>query len=160
MRRSALVASVVLTCATVVSSVGAAAANASAAQVPATAAAWCSSAQTIQISSLTFQPPAVRPGQISAATASVVNCTAQTQQASVQWYGHFVSSTGTTIPAGCPALDPVGFPLTLAPFSSASSSLRYLVPSSCTANGLVVTVSVIQQGKVVAQRSAELIIEQ
>lgn len=158
MRRSALAASVVLACATVVSGVGAA--TASAAQAPATAGALCSTTQTLQISSLTFQPPAVHPGQISTATASVRNCTAQTQQATVQWYGRFISSSGTTFPPGCPALDPVGFPVTLAPFGSASSSLGYLVPASCTANGLVVTVSVIQQGKVVAQRSAELIIEQ
>jgi hypothetical protein len=158
MRRSALAASVVLTCAAVVSSLGAA--SASAAQAPATAGAACSTAQTIQISNLSFQPPAVHPGQFSTATATAVNCTAHTQQAVVQWYGRFIGATGTTFPAGCPVLDPVSFSLTLAPFATASSSLGYSVPASCTANGLVVTVTVAQQGKVVAQRSAELIIEQ
>lgn len=157
MRRSALAASVLLACATAVSGVGAA--TASAAQAPATAGALCSTTQTIQISSLAFQPPAVYPGQVSTATATVTNCTAQVQQASVQWYGRFISSTGTTFPPGCPALDPVAFGVTLSPFGSASSSLGYLVPASCTANGLVVTVSVFQQGKVVAQRSTELVIE-
>lgn len=158
MRRSARVASVVLTCAAAAS--GLAATSASAAQAPATTGAVCSTTQTIQLAGLIFQPPSVHPGQVSTATATAVNCTAQTQQASVQWYGRFIGATGTPFPAGCPALDPVGFPLTLAPFSSASASLGYLVPSSCTADGLVVTVSVIQQGKVVAQRSAELFIVQ
>ena len=125
-----------------------------------TAGTLCSTTQTIQITGLAFQPSAVHPGQTSTATAKLANCTAQTQQASVQWYGRFVSASGTTFPPGCPALDPVAFSVTLAPFGSASSSLGYLVPASCTANGLVVTVSVIQQGKVVAQRSAELIIQQ
>lgn len=156
MRKSALAASVLLTCATVVSSVGAA----SAAQTPATAGTPCSTTTPIQIAALGFQPPSVHPGQTSTATAAVVNCTAQTQQASAQWMGRFVSASGTGFPAGCPVIDPILLPLTLAPFSSASSSVGYLVPASCTANELVVTVEILQQGKIVAQRSADLVIVQ
>lgn len=158
MRRSALAASVVLTCATVVSSVGAGAA--SAAQSPATAGTPCSSTQPILISSLTFQPPAVHPGSSSTATANVVNCTAQTQQASAQWMGRFVSASGTGFPAGCPVIDPLLLPVNLPPHGSATSSVGYLVPSGCTANALIVTVEILQQGKVITQRSATLIIEQ
>ena len=99
-------------------------------------------------------------GQASTATAAVVNCTAQVQQASAQWMGRFVNATGTGFPAGCPVIDPLMLPLTLPPFSSASSSIGYSVPASCTANELVVTGEILQQGKVVAQRSADLIIEQ
>jgi hypothetical protein len=157
MRRSTLAASVVLACAAAATSAGGAA---FAAQAPAAAGTPCSTTQTIQISSLIFQPPAVHPGQTSTATATAVNCTAQTQQASVQWWGHFVSATGTGIPPGCPAVDPLLLPLTLAPFGSATSSVGYYVPPSCTANAFIVTVEVLQNGKIVAQRNATLIIEQ
>ena len=154
MRRSALAASVVLTCATVVSSFGAGAA--SAAQAPATAGTPCTSAQTIQISSLIFSPPAVHAGGSSTASANVVNCTAVAQKASAQWMGRFVSASGTGFPAGCPVIDPLILPVNLPPYGSATSSVGYTVPSSCTANELVVTVEILQQGKIVAQAASQL----
>lgn len=157
MRRSTLAASVVLTCAAAVSSVGGAA---SAAQSPAAAGTPCSTTQTLDISALAFQPPAVHPGQSSTATATVVNCTAQTQQGATEWFGRYVSATGTGFPAGCPVIDPLWLPFTLAPHAAASTSVGYYVPAGCTANGLIVTVEVLQNGNVVAKRSATLIIEQ
>lgn len=157
MRRSTLAASVVLTCAAAVSSV---AGTASAAQTPATAGRLCSTTSTIDLAALGFNPSAVHPGGTSVATATVVNCTGQTQSAAAQWMGRFVSSTGTGFPPGCPVIDPLWLPFTLAPHAVANSSVGYMVPAGCTANGLIVTVEIIQNGKIIAQRSATLVIEQ
>jgi hypothetical protein len=154
-RKSTRAASVVLACAAAVSAtVGVA----SAAQTPATPGVLCSTASTLEIAGLAFQPPAVAPGQTSTATAAIANCTNQAQQGTAQWVGRFVSASGTGLPAGCPVIDPIAFPVNVPAHGSVSSSVGYLVPSSCTATGLIVTVQVSQQGKVVAQRSAELTI--
>lgn len=155
-RKSLLAASLVLTCAAAVSAVGGAA---QAAQAPAAAPAACSSsAQTIDLAALTWQPPAVFPGQSSVATATAINCTTVTQTASAEWLGRFVGP-GTGLPAGCPVIDPLITSLTLPPGASATSSVGYLVPGGCSATGLIVTVKILQNGVVVSSRSAELIIK-
>lgn len=152
MRRFIRTVSVVLACLASSLAVGAAA---SAAQAPASAAAVCSSSQTIQIVGLQFQPPSVAPGGTSQATASLLNCTAQQQKASAQWLGRWVDSSGT-LPPGCPVIDPLVLGVNLAPHSLVSATVGYLVPGSCTATALVVTVEVLQNGAIVAQRSARL----
>lgn len=152
MRRFIRAVSVVLACAAPSLAVGA---TASAAQAPASAAAVCSSSQTIQIVDLQFQPPAVAPGGTSDATVTLLNCTAQQQQASVEWLGRWVSAGGG-FPPGCPAIDPLLLAVDLAPHALASATVGYLVPGTCTATALVVTVKVLQNGAVVAQRSAAL----
>lgn len=131
--------------------------TASAAQASASAAApaACATTQTIQISSLFFQPPSVAPGGTSEATATLLNCTAVTQKAATQWVGRFVNASGS-FPPGCPVIDPIQIPVTLAPRSAASATVGYLVPGSCTATALIVTVEVLQNGTVVDQRSAQL----
>jgi hypothetical protein len=153
-RRSVRTASVLLACAAAVSAAGT---TAAVAQTPARGTA-CSTSQTIQITSLSFQPPAVYPGQSSKATVTVLNCTNQTQQANAQWMGRWIGSS-PGIPAGCPVIDPLLLPVNLAPHAQGSGSVGYLVPGSCTASALVVTVEIIQNGTVVAQRSAQLVIK-
>jgi hypothetical protein len=144
-----------VTVACLASSLAISTAAAGAAQAPAAAPAACATSQTIQITSLAFQPPAVAPGGTSQATASLLNCTAQQQKASAEWLGSWVSATGA-FPPGCPAIDPLLLGVTLAPHAQATSTVGYLVPSSCTAAALVVTVKIIQNGTVIAQRSATL----
>lgn len=133
-------------------------ATATAAQVP-VMSGTCASSQIIQIEALVFQPPAVAPGQLSQATMSAVNCTAQSQQAGVEWLGRFVGST-PGIPPGCPAIDPLYLPLNFPSDGRLTSSVGYLVTRPCTASALVVTAKILQNGTTVAQRSAQLTIEQ
>ena len=153
-RRSVRTASVVLACAAAISAAGT---TAAVAQTPARGTA-CSTSQPLQITGLSFQPPAVFPGQTSTATVTVLNCTGQSQKAGAQWMGRWVG-TSPGLPAGCPVIDPVILQMSFAPHAQSSSSLGYLVPGSCTASALVVTVEVIQNGTVVAERSAQLVIE-
>ncbi|HEV3172096.1 MAG TPA: hypothetical protein VGZ32_17225 [Actinocrinis sp.] len=153
-RRSVRTASVVLACAAAMSAAGTTTAMA---QTPARGTA-CTTSQTIRITGLSFQPPAVYPGQSSEATATVLNCTGQQQQAGAQWMGRWIGSS-PGIPAGCPVIDPVILQVNLAPHAQGSSSIGYLVPSSCTASALVVTVEIIQNGAIIAERSATLVIK-
>ena len=112
------------------------------------------SAQPIQITGLVFQPPVVAAGQTSQAVLSAVNCTDVAQQASAEWLGRFVGSA--PIPPGCPVIDPLLQSLNFPPHGQLTSSVGYLVPFSCTATALVVTVEILQNGKVVTQASATL----
>ncbi|MEU4333136.1 cellulose-binding domain-containing protein [Micromonospora lupini] len=97
---------------------------------------------TVQIQSLTFNPPRVVPGQAVTATAVGQNCTAQQQQFSTAIYARFVGST-PGIPTGCPALDPLpGWTVTVDPGATFSWHEGYFVRSGCTATGLEVTARV------------------
>ncbi|MEV4821708.1 cellulose-binding domain-containing protein [Micromonospora sp. NPDC049274] len=97
-------------------------------------------AGTVQIQSLTFNPPRVVAGQVVRATAVGQNCTAQQQQVSTAIYGRFVGST-PGIPTGCPALPSLpGWTVTVDPGATFSWQEGYHVPSGCTATGLQVTV--------------------
>lgn len=101
-----------------------------------------SCAATVQITSLTFDPPQVTPGHSSVATAVVRNCTARPQTFSVMTIARFLGST-IGIPPGCPALDPLPPKLvTLAGGAMWSGATGYPVPSGCTATALAVTVRV------------------
>ena len=131
------------------------AAAATAPTAPAPAPAACTSAQIIKITQLAFHPPAVAPGQIATAVLSAVNCTNQTQQTSATWSGRFLGAS-TGIPAGCPAIDPLALPMNFAPHAQLTGSVGYLVPASCTATDLQVTVLIYKQGVLLAQRSADL----
>lgn len=153
-RRTVRTVSVALACAAAISAAGT---TAAVAQTPARGAA-CSTSQPLQITGLSFQPPAVYPGQSSKATVTVQNCTGVSQQAGAQWMGRWIGSS-PGIPAGCPVIDPVTLQMNFPPFAQVSGSLGYLVPASCTASALVVTVEIIQNGTVIAQRSAQLTIE-
>ncbi|MGC4768465.1 cellulose binding domain-containing protein [Micromonospora sp. DT44] len=99
-------------------------------------------AGTVQLQSLTFNPPRVVPGQAVHATAVGQNCTAQQRQFSTTIYARFVGST-PGIPTGCPALDPLpGWAVTVDPGATFSWSEGYSVRSGCTATGLEVTARV------------------
>jgi len=143
---------VALGCASVVASATASAAPAPSA--PAVTSTCAVSSQPIQITGLAFQPPVVAAGQTSQATLSAVNCTDVAQQASAEWLGRFIGSA--PVPPGCPVIDPILLPLNFPPHGQLTSSVGYLVPFSCTATALVVTVEILQNGKVVTQASATL----
>lgn len=157
MRRSTRTASVILACTAAFAAVGGAT---TAAQASAAASPLCSTgSQTLQIANLAFQPPAIFPGQSSVLTGTIINCSNVSQTAGVEWLAHFVGFT-TGQPAGCPVIDPLLESVTLAPGSVATGNVAYTVPGGCTAPELMATVEILQGGKIVAQRSAELAIEQ
>ncbi|MCU7728931.1 cellulose-binding domain-containing protein [Actinoplanes sp. KI2] len=114
-------------------------------------------ASTIQIDSLTFDPPQVAPGQGSTATVVVHNCTAQPQTFSVMTIARFLGAT-SGIPAGCPVIDPLPpRQVTLAGDGSWSGSTGYSVFSGCTATTLEVSVSVTDPaGTSLARATADL----
>lgn len=155
MRRSTRTASVVLACTAAFSAVGGAA---GAAQAATTTTAVCSSSQTLDIANMAFQPPTIPPGGSSVLTTTVVNCSSLPQTAAVEWLGHYVFAS--SIPAGCPVIDPLLGSLNLPPGGVAIANVAYNVPGGCNAIGLVVTAEILQGGQVVAQRSAQLGIEQ
>jgi hypothetical protein len=107
----------------------------------ASAAATATCTNGVQIDSFTFTPPSVPAGQLSTATLVVESCTGASQPDSTMWYGRFMSS-GTGIPAGCPVFDPLILPTNIPASGTASSSLGFLVPTSCTATSLQVTATV------------------
>jgi hypothetical protein len=112
----------------------------------------------IQITRLAWSPPQVSPGQMSTATVMARNCTGQAQQTSVIWFEHFIGS-GTGIPPGCPAIDPLPpQPANFAPFGRFTTSSGTLVPPSCTATKLEVTFNFDRSGVVIAQKTADLLI--
>jgi hypothetical protein len=117
----------------------AAAGGTAAAAAPAQA---CAVSTVIEITSFAFSPPAVTPGNSSTATLTALNCTDQTQQTSETWSGRFTGPSSSGIPAGCPAIDPIAFGVTFPPDGTASRSVGYLVPASCTASELVVTADI------------------
>ncbi|MEV1107075.1 cellulose-binding domain-containing protein [Micromonospora sp. NPDC049751] len=99
-------------------------------------------AGTVQLQSLTFDPPRGAPGQAITATALGQNCTAQQKQFSTVIYARFVGST-PGLPTGCRALDPLpGRAVTVDPGATFSWSMGYLVSPGCTATGLEVTARV------------------
>ena len=139
--------------------VSAGSAEIAAAATAPTSPAVCTSAQIIQITQLAFHPPTVTPGQSSSALLSAANCTNQTQQTSVIWSGRFLG-TSTGIPPGCPVIDPIALSMSFAPYAQLTASVGYLVPASCTATDLRVTVQIYKQGALLTQRSADLTIIQ
>jgi hypothetical protein len=138
----------------------AAAATATAGAAP----AFPSCTGIIKITQLAFTPPAVSPGQLATANLVARNCTAQSQSASVIWLEQFTGPSGPAggIPPGCPAIDPLPpQPVTFAPFGRYTAASQTLVPPSCTATGLQLTVRFYApNGTTLAQRTATLTITQ
>jgi Cellulose binding domain len=118
-------------------------------------AATCTS--PVQITSLTFNPAQVAPGQSGTATITVQNCSDQSQTVSVLTYARFVGTT-SGIPAGCVAIDPLPPPhVTLAPGGTWSTSPSYPVFTGCAATALEVTARVSDSsGAVLDTRTADL----
>jgi hypothetical protein len=95
---------------------------------------------------LDFSPAAVAPGQLSTATLVLQNCTGQAVTGSTTWASRLTWS-GPGLPPGCPALDPVGFPYSIAPGATATVTLRLGDPvASCPADDLLLTVNVYETG--------------
>jgi len=117
----------------------------------------CVTSSPITIESFAFHPAAVPPGASSTATLTALNCTNQTLATSEIWSGRFTGPS-TGIPVGCPAIDPIALPVTFPPDGSVATNITYLVPPSCTASQLVVTVDIDAAGKVLAQGTAVLTI--
>lgn len=117
--------------------------------------AACATSSVIEIESFGFNPPAVPPGKSSTATLIAVNCTDQPQQVTEIWSGHFAGPSGG-IPSGCPVIDPLSFSAVFAPNSTITNSVGYLVPLSCAATELVVTVDIYGNSSLLTQGTAVL----
>ena len=152
LRRSLLVAALALAPAALAA---APVAVAAAGGPPSRASASCSG--EIQVTRLAFTPPAVPPGQTGTANLAARNCTGTGQQTTAVWLGRFVGPSGG-IPPGCPAIDPLPQSASFAPHGAFRSSVGYLVPPTCTASKLQITVEFEQDGTVLAQRTADLAI--
>jgi cellulase/cellobiase CelA1 len=99
-----------------------------------------------RVDQLDFSPVAVAPGQLSTATLVLQNCTGQVVTGSTTWVPRLTWS-GSGLPPGCPAMDPVGFPYSIAPGATSVVTLRLGDPvASCPANGLLLTVNVYETG--------------
>ncbi len=98
------------------------------------------------ITGLAFSPAQVQPGQTATASLAARNCTGQAQQATAQWYGRYLGPGGTTLPAGCPVIDPVAIAASAAPHGTYRGSLGYLVLPGCTAAELQLTVTLTGPG--------------
>lgn len=118
---------------------GLAAAIGSGTAVAATPTQACAVSTVIEITHFAFNPPAVVAGGSSTATLTAQNCTDKAQEATAILSGRFVGLSTGTIPPGCPVIDPIAFSVDFSPFGSASTSVGYSVPKSCTATDLVLT---------------------
>jgi cellulase/cellobiase CelA1 len=114
---------------------------------------------TVQITSMVFSPPAVTAGQGSTVTLTTQNCTSQTQTTSETWFGQFLGS-GTGIPAGCPAIDPIALPATYAPNETRTRAFTFSTFASCTATMLRATVRITSSadGSLLATQTADLLL--
>jgi hypothetical protein len=118
------------------------------------AQAACTGTGAAEIVSLTFNPPAIAPGDTVQATVTAQNCTAAAETAGVQWYGRF-TGPGGGIPAGCIAMDPLITPLTLPAGGTNSATLTFRTFASCAATGLEVNVQIrAESGTVADTRTA------
>ena len=106
----------------------------------------CSAGTGFAVDRLDFSPVAVLAGQLSTATLVLQNCTGQAVTGSTTWVSRLTWS-GPGLPPGCPVLDPVGFPYSIAPGATATVTLQLGDPvASCLATGLLLTVNVYETG--------------
>lgn len=100
----------------------------------------CSSSSTpIVIDSLTFNPPSVPAGGTSTLTLTLTNCTNAAVQGQTIWFGKY-TGPGTGIPPGCPVIDPIDFPYSVAAGATYTTSQQEGdVLSGCQATGLQAT---------------------
>lgn len=124
-------------------------------------AAVCASTVVIAVNSFDFSPTQVTPGQSSTANLVTTNCTATTQKTQQTWTGQYVSATGTALPSGCPAIDPLPRTVTYTANQELLNSTSYLILAGCTANALKVTVKITSStGALLNQATATLLIQQ
>jgi hypothetical protein len=125
----------------------------------ATATTGCSG--DISIGQFAFSPPSIPAGQTSTLSLAAQNCTNQTLQGQIIWFGQF-TWPGTGIPPGCPAIDPADLPYTLAPGALyATTGQDGGAISGCLATGLQVTVEfTVSNVGTVAEATTDLTIVQ
>ncbi len=111
---------------------------------------------TVQITSMTFDPPTVVAGQSSAETLKVQNCTNQQQVVNVQFYARFLGSSTGSIPPGCIVYDPFVRQLTIPASANASTGVGYSTFAGCTATGLQATATISLGGTTLASQDATL----
>jgi len=114
----------------------------------------------IAISQFSFSPPAVQGTQTSTLTLVVQNCGSTAVQGESIVVPKF-TGTGSGLPPGCPVLDPLAFPFSLAPGGSATSTQGMGNPiASCQATGMAATANVSLNGVTgtVATATANLVI--
>jgi hypothetical protein len=112
----------------------------------------------IDIEQFAFNPPSVPVGQPSTLNLVAQNCTSQTLRGETIWYGRF-TWPGGGLPPGCPVIDPIAVPYSMAPGVLYTTSREYEDPiAGCEATGLQVTVEFSAEGYtgVVAQATATL----
>ncbi len=105
-------------------------------------------------------PPSVPAGQLSTLTVVIQNCTGQTVQGGVIWYGTY-TAPGQQNAQGGPVLDPVGESYTIAP--QGSYTLRVQAGDTfpgCQATGLHMTADFSVNGVsgLAARATADLVI--
>lgn len=121
----------------------------------------CTTAVPIELNGFAFAPPEVTPGNSATADLITTNCTASTLATDEQWTGQWLSPTGTGLPAGCPAIDPLLRPVTYTPGQELAENTTYLVPTGCQAAELAVTVQIFDStGTTVLTATTDLKIEQ
>ncbi|MFL6117306.1 MAG: cellulose binding domain-containing protein [Catenulispora sp.] len=99
-----------------------------------------------QVDALDFAPVAVPPGRLSTATLILQNCTGQVVTGSTTWAPRLTWS-GPDSPPGCPALDPVTLPYSVAPGAAAAVTLGLGDPvAGCPATALDLAVNVYETG--------------
>lgn len=118
-------------------------------------AAGCPS--PVQITSLTFNPPQITPGQSSTATVEARNCSDQAQTFSVLTTARFLGPT-SGIPAGCPVIDPLPPKSVTVPAGGTwTGSTGYATFAGCTATTLEVTARATDSsGTLLDTRTADL----
>ena len=92
-----------------------------------------------RISAQSFTPASVSPGGSATESVTVQNCGSTPLTTRLQWTAFWAGGSG--IPAGCFVYDPVLTTLTVPANGSATATLGYSVPASCTATGLTASVS-------------------
>jgi hypothetical protein len=123
------------------------------------ATAGCSG--DVSITQFAFSPPSVPAGQTSTLSLAAQNCTNQTLQGQIIWFGQY-TWPGTGLPPGCPAIDPADLSYTLAAGASYTTTGQDGdTISGCLATGLQITVEfTVSNVGTVAQATADLAIVQ
>ena len=112
----------------------------------------------IDIDLFAFDPPSVPVGEPSTLNLVAQNCTNQTLHGNTIWYGRF-TWPGGGLPPGCPVIDPIARPYSMAPGGVYTTDQEYEDPiAGCEATGLQATVEFTAEGYsgVVAEATATL----
>ncbi len=111
---------------------------------------------TVQIDSMTWNPPSVTAGQSSTLTVVAQNCTSQPLQTMLLSYARFVDSAGN-LPSSCIAYDPFVRPLAIPANGQATATVGYSTFASCTATGLQATATIsLSSGGTLASQTSTL----